>query len=163
MKCKQVEKIIVEEFQSDLDKTIKLKLEDHLSGCSNCMSFKENYYSLRLRVKKIETPSPSEEVTEQTKTLCYDEFLRQKEIILFADQKRQENETPLMVWFAFLVLLGLTLIWAFPVLKDYVEEQLVTKHTIYLVMIVVQNILALIYAPVLFRIFKVKKLSINYF
>jgi len=163
MRCKQVEKIIIEEAQKELETNTKLSFEAHLTKCEKCLSFVERYNGLRLGLKKLKTPSTSEKLVEGTKMLCYDELKNQNGLISFAAKKSRENETPLMVWFALLVLLGLTLIWAFPVLKDYVEEQLVTKHTIYLVMIVVQNILTLIYAPVLFRIFKVKKLSIHYF
>ena len=162
MKCKQAEKIIIEEIQNELDINTKLKIESHLFQCSKCLSFKENYNDLQLGLKKLQTPSPSGKLVEQTKTLCYEKLLRQEESMTMVDQKSTANETPLKVWIAFTVLLGLFLIWALPVLKDYVKDQVVTKYTIYLLMIVVQNVIALIYAPVLFRIFKLKKLSLNY-
>jgi uncharacterized membrane protein len=162
MKCKQAEKIIIEEIQNKLDVNTKSKFESHLFQCPKCLNFKENHNDLRLGLKKLQTPSPSGKLVEQTKTLCYEKLLRQDESLTIADQKSKANETPLTVWIAFTVLLGLFLFWALPVLKDYVEDQVVTKNTIYLLMIVIQNVIALIYAPVLFRIFKLKKLSINY-
>ena len=135
----------------------------HLSQCSKCSSFQERYNSLRSELLNLETPSPSEKLEQQTKALCFDELLKQDEVISFADQNIKENETPLTLWVAFIVLIGLTLIWAFPVLKDYVEDYVVTNHTIYLLMIVIQNILALMFAPILLRTLRLKKITFNYF
>ena len=163
MKCKRVEKLIIEEIQSGLNAKLKSKFEAHLFQCTKCLSFKERYNSLRSGLLNLETPSPSEKLEEQTKALCFDELLKQDEIISFADQKSTANETPLTVWVAFIVLIGLTLIWAFPVLKDYVNDYVVTNHTIYLVMIVIQNILALMFAPILLRSLRLKKITFNYF
>ena len=151
MKCKQVEQILIEQNVSKLDPETRSKFELHLSQCPQCLNFKESYGGLRVGLQKFQTPHPSEKLVEQTKALCHDELLKTEVEFSIADQKSTANETPLTVWIAFTVLLGLFLIWALPVLKDYVENQVVTKYTIYLIMIVVQNVIALIYAPVLFR------------
>jgi len=162
MKCKQVEKIILEDAQKELQAKTKLSFEAHLTKCDKCLRFVKHYNGLRLGLKKLKTPSPSEKLVEGTKMLCYEKLLKEKEVISLTAQKSSQNEAPLTVWIAFILLVGLTLIWAFPVLKDYVEDQLITKHTVYLLMIVVQNILALIFAPILLRIFKFKKMAHRY-
>ena len=158
MKCYQVEKILIEDIQGELEEKTKFEFEAHFSQCLKCLSFKEHNHGLRSGVKKLDTLSPSVKLEEETKALCHDELLERRRVVLFADQKNTSTETPLIVLIAFVLLIGLTLIWAFPVLKDYMEEQVVTKYSIYLLIIVIQNILALICAPILFHIFKLKKI-----
>lgn len=157
MKCKQVEQMLIEDNQNELDANTKSKFEKHLSHCSNCMGFKQTYNIVHSGLKNFETPSPSEELELQTKALCMEMLSEQNELILYEDQNDETITTPITVWIAFVALLVLTLMWVFPLLNDFIKNQEVTRYTFYLIMIVFQNILTLMFAPILLRAFRTKK------
>ncbi|UCE07038.1 MAG: hypothetical protein JSW07_03090 [bacterium] len=157
MRCKQAEKLIIEVSQAKLDSDIKVELDAHVLNCQQCASFRENLQMIREGINKIKAPEPSKDLLERTGALCHSEIIGKSESFHPATIK-----TPKFVWVAFGALLILTIAWAVPVLKEVVKSQIITRQAILIITIIVQNLIMLLFSPVLLRRLKLKSYLTNF-
>jgi len=151
MRCKQAEKLIIELSQTELDSDIKSELDTHVLNCAKCASFRENLQMIHQGIKKIKAPDPSQDLLEKTGAFCHSEIIGQAESF-----HRATIKTPKFVWVACGALLILTIAWAVPVLKEVVKSQIITRQAILIITIIVQNLIMLLFSPVLLRRLKLK-------
>lgn len=156
MKCKQAEKLIIEWSQTGLDPLNKAKLDAHILSCPKCSSFSEHLYKIHRGINKMKAPEPSMKLLEKTSALCHRELMRQSRVFSFENSRQLTAKTPKLIWTALGASLVLIIVWAFPILKEFVNEQIITQRTIYVITIIIQNILMLFFAPVLLRSMKLK-------
>ena len=157
MKCKKAQKVIVASYPIGLAAKTRSEIDAHLSECPKCARFLANFNAIRNGLQQLEKPSLSEKLVKQTIKLCYEKLVGQKKKSAVVNQEQLETETPIFLWLALMGLLVRTLIWALPVLNDYFKGNIVTKQTIYVAVLIFQNLLVLIYTPILMRIYRFKK------
>lgn len=156
MKCNQAEKLIIELSATRLDPAIKAELDAHVFDCPKCTSFREKLHKIQQSIGKIKHPDPSNELLDRTIALCHDELVEQGEIYGFAKYHPEGIRIPKFVWYAFGILLILTAGWAVPVLREVVKSRTVTQQAIMVLTVIIQNLLMLIFSPVLLRRLKLK-------
>jgi len=162
MKCNQAEKLIIELSETGLDPAIKAELDAHVLDCPKCASFSEKFYTIHQAIGAIEHPDPSATLLDRTNALCHAE-LNEKSKSFVAEKCHPEAvRIPKFVWYAFGVLLILTMVWAIPVLKEAVKSQTITQQAIMVFTIIVQNLMMLIFSPVLLRRLKIKFYENNF-
>ena len=162
MKCKQAEKLIIELSQTGLDPAIKAELDAHVLDCSKCSSFMEKLHTIHRGIDEIKHPDPSIVLLDRTIALCHDELIEQDEIYIVEKYHPEAIQIPKFVWYAFGMLLILTVAWAVPVLKEVLKSQTITRQGIMVVTVIIQNLMMLIFSPVLLRWLKLKFYENNF-
>ena len=162
MKCKQAEKLIIELSQTGLDPAIKAELDAHVFDCPKCTSFREKFQMIHQGIDEIKYPDPSTAILEKTIALCHDELIEQDEIYGFEKYHPETIRIPRFVWYAFGMLLILTVAWGVPVIREVVKSQIITRQAIMVLTVIVQNLMMLIFSPVLLRRLKLKSCETNF-
>ncbi len=162
MRCKQAEKLIIVLSQTELSPTIMAELDAHVFNCPKCSSFKEKLQWIHLEIHQIKTPEPSKELLEKTSALCHDELIEQSEMYVFENYRPCAIRIPKFIWVAFATLFLLTIAWAVPVIREVIKSQIITRQAIIVMLIIIQNLMMLIFSPVLLRTLKLKSCNINF-
>jgi len=162
MKCKQAEKLIIEGSRTVLDPAIKAELDTHLLDCPRCSNFKDNFQMIYQGINEVKAPEPSTELLEKTIALCHNELIEQGEIYVFEKYHPPKIRLPKFVWVAFGALLILTIAWAVPVLREVAKSQVITRQAVMVLTMIVQNLIMLLFSPVLLRRLKSKFYGINF-
>lgn len=162
MKCKRAEKLIIEVAQTKLDPKTMTELEAHVLNCPNCSSFRAKLHWIHQEIHQIKTPEPSLELLEKASALCHDELIEQSERYVFEKYRSDAIRIPKFVGIAFASLFVLTIVWAVPVIREVMNSQIITRQAIIMILIIVQNLMMLIFSPVLLRILKLKSYNINF-
>jgi hypothetical protein len=160
MKCQQAEKSIIS--LNELNEKEGRELNNHLSQCPKCVNFKKKYEILHKKIEKEKFLTPSEILQQQTRMLCLQEMSGQSSAAVPTNGEKLPVEIPLFARITLTILIALLLSWGVPVLRNYIEKDILTGETIYLFIILAQNILALMFAPILLRFFKLKRQALNY-
>ncbi len=160
MKCQQAEKLIIS--LSELNEKERRELDNHLSQCPKCIKFKKQFEILHRKIGEEKFLTPSESLQQQTKMRCHQEMSSQSVAAGSTDGEKAPLEIPLFARITLTILIALLLSWGVPVLKDYIEKDVLTGETIYLFIMLIQNILALMFAPILLRFLKLKRQSLHY-
>ena len=162
MKCKQAEKLIIEWSQTGLDPAIKTELDDHVLDCLKCSSFMKKTQMIHQSIGEIEQPDPSVALLDRTIALCHAELTKQNEIYVVEKYHPEVIRIPKFVWYAFGMLLILTAAWAIPVLREVVKSKIITRQVIMVLTVIIQNLMMLIFSPVLLRRLKLKFYENNF-
>jgi hypothetical protein len=162
MKCKRAEKLIIEEAQTKPDPEIKAALDAHVLNCPKCSSFKEKLQWINQEIHQIKTPEPSPEILEKTGALCHIELIDQGKRYIFEKYQPDKIKIPRFVWIAIALLFVLTIAWAAPVIREVLKSQIITKQSIIILLLFVQNLMVLVFSPVLLRSQKLKSYNINF-
>ncbi len=163
MRCKQAEKLIIDASQVSLDPKIKSELDEHVLNCPKCASFNKNLMKIHREISELTAPKPSPEILEKTRILCHDELIGRGEIYVFEKYLPKAISIPKFVWIAFGMLAILTGTWAVPVFKDVVNSQIMTRQAVLIITIIVQNLIMLLFSPVLLRSLKLTSKWFNYY
>ena len=161
MRCKQAEKLLIEAAQIDLAPVIKTKLDAHILSCPKCASFSKNFEMIREGIENIKTPGPTMELLKMTGVLCHNELIEQAEAVISESSHRLTTKTPRLVWAALGAFVILTIVWAFPILKNLATDQTITQQTIVVIAIIIQNLIMLLFVPILFRSLKLYRLRVR--
>jgi hypothetical protein len=162
MKCKQAEELIIELSQTWLDPAIKAEVDAHVLDCPKCAAFKEKLHKIHQGIDEIKHPDPSVALLDRTIALCHDELIGQGETYSVEKYHPGAIPMPKFVWYAFGILLILTVAWAVPVLREVVKSQIITRQAIMVLIVIIQNLMMLIFSPVLLRRLKLKSYEINF-
>ncbi|UCC41030.1 MAG: zf-HC2 domain-containing protein, partial [Candidatus Aminicenantes bacterium] len=71
MKCKDIERLIVDSSEDVLSPKDLSEIEQHVSKCAKCTRFQEDVRKIRLCLDETTTPEPSVELVKQTQLLCH--------------------------------------------------------------------------------------------
>ena len=151
MKCKDIERLLIDSSQEELSKEELSELKDHVSHCARCQRFKDDLEKIRVHLREMSTPVPSAELIRRTRLLCHAQLESSR--LSQARIKRQvtPSSIPWVIWAALLFLLLLTTIWMFPLVKDIASHQALSLKGLTVLVLIIQNALALCFTPLLLR------------
>ena len=154
MKCKQIEKLIVDTPQGELDSHTKEAIANHVSSCAKCNRFADNTTWMRNKLSSLECESPPDYLLQRTKSLCHLEL----ETKLTLDQKAvlQNPHIPKWIWILFFIVLALMQIFIVPLFIENTMAQDLNIHWFLALMMIIQNMTMLFLSPVLLSRFKVR-------
>ena len=156
MKCKHIERLMIERSEGDFNEKELILLEEHVSRCSGCASLRDDLEKIRNDLKKLEVPLPSEELIRQTQLVCQSQMKKQQTIHAKATRDVQYKPIPTLIWAAIGILFFLTIILMVPLIKGLTSDLPLTFQTAILFVIMLQNAVTLCFAPILFRKFYLK-------
>jgi len=159
MKCKQVENLIIDADEETFNERVKSDLENHIRSCSSCANLVKNIKSIRDNEKRLTTIEPSSSLVKDTLELCHLELNQKDQVVTSFSQSKLE--APNFIWATIIAIVIFSIIWFFPVLKELIKENIISDHTIWIFVIIVQNIIMLLFAPLIFNKIKQKQQPFN--
>ena len=156
MRCKEIEKIIIESSEEYLSKEMVEKMENHIKYCTGCASFQVRLKSIRFHLKKMSGKRPSDELSRQTQLNCYTQIN-----ILYGNERKELRKTisssiPKYIWALVFSLVILTATIMFPLLKDLSLGESLSVQTVAILSLMLQNAIMLVFAPLLIRKYREK-------
>ena len=143
MKCKDVERMIMDLSEENLGKDQMEEIQRHVSGCARCARLEGELREIRIHLQKIPSLIPSEKFFEHTRRLCH--------------AKLNAPSVPKFIWGAFATLLVLTSVLMLPLARELMQDQPLSFPTLSILILMVQNLVMLFFAPVLIQRFRIRK------
>lgn len=151
MRCKNIECLIIDSSEKELSPREKLSIEKHTLDCEACSHFQDDWEKIRLSSKKIRIPVLPAELEKKTRLICQAETS--------ANLKKQKRFSPHLrsgavskpLWAALIILIGLTMIFLFPLAKDFRLDQTMSFQTVIALTLILQNAAMLIFSPIVIR------------
>lgn len=147
--CKDIKKQLLGSSADPLDGQATAEIQEHLSHCETCQQYHSDLLSIRKGISYIQTPQLDSQLAEKTRLLCHNRF---------ADRQRQAHPAsfPLLVKVALPVIVALTVVWIALTLPASGSEESLTKPAFIGIVLLFQNGLMLLLAPLLISGFKQK-------
>lgn len=149
MRCQDVERLILEE--RILGPEERAKVDAHLADCARCSDWRELWGALRERIPKMPKPELPSGLAERVRLAAHAEILSQSRGEALLARKGTRPAVPGFIWAAFAAVTVLTLGFFIPGVQDFVENQKLTLGTALVLLLIVQNTLTLLFAPVVLR------------
>jgi len=153
MRCKQIQKLFIDASERGLDPQTKDRIEKHVSKCPKCGEFVAGLNLIRSGLQQIQVPSPSDQLLQRTRSACH-AVLKAKGVVTEKTWLQSRSPTPKLVWIGLVVLLALTQLLVIPLFQDATENQILSFHGVMILVLMIQNITMLFFAPLLLDRFK---------
>ncbi len=154
MKCKQIEKLIIDTPEGELDAHTKEIIANHLSTCAKCKCFAENMHWIRNKLSSLECEPPPDHLVQRTKSLCHIEL--GTKWALHENTVLQNPHIPKWVWTSFFIVLALMQLFVVPLFIENTMAQNLNFQWFVGLIIIIQNMTMLFFAPVLLSQLKVR-------
>jgi len=148
MRCQDVERLILDE--GTLGPEERAKVDAHLADCARCSEWREFSAGLQERVSKMPRPKLSAGLAEKVRLAAQAELARRSggDLRALVDAR---PSVPGFIWAALAAITVLTLAFFIPGVQDFAENQKLTLGTALALVLIAQNTLTLLFAPVVLR------------
>jgi len=160
MRCKHAEKLIMDSQEIDLQEDKKQELNNHIQSCHICSNFVNNLNSIRDKTKMLPNVEPSDLLVQKTLEYCHAELSQKNHKASIFSQSK--IPTPKFIWAAIIAIITISLIWFFPILKDFFVSDIISKQTVWIFSIIIQNSIMLLFAPLIIKKLKIKQQIYNH-
>jgi len=155
MKCKDIERLIIDFPESELGLEEMSAIKEHIELCLRCAQLQDDLRKIRLYLKEIPQPSPSEELMRRTQLIC------QAKMRSLRSAQNHLRSIPKYIWVALFSLIVLTAILILWLLKDFNLSLPLSLQTIVMLTLMIQNAGILFFAPLLIRKFRSNNQSLR--
>jgi len=157
MRCKDIERLIIESPDEDLSQEELGAIEKHVARCAFCARFQDEFEKIRTGVKTIPQPILPPDLAQKTRLRCQAEISRQSAAATKIAKLIPSDPVPKYVWAALFPLILLTVFVLAPTLKEIRLDQTLTFTSAAALTIIIQNAAMLLFAPILIRRHRWKK------
>lgn len=151
MRCQDVERLILEASERELRREERAEVEQHVAQCAACASFRDFRQDLQNGLRNAVPPTLPAELDERVRLACRAELKARLESAAGPATARRSAAVPWPIWAALGVLTVLTLAVLIPGLEEFRQGQKLTAGVALALGILLQNAVALFFAPVLMR------------
>ncbi len=151
MRCKNVERLIIEATERKLNDVEKTAIEEHTKQCALCASFQNNFGDIHSAVKSIPVPQLDSDLEEKTWAMCHKEIRSQRAFDRAGSSRIRRSNVPALVWGALASLTIITTVIVVPQVKDFRLDQSMTFANIVGLSLILQNAVMLILTPLIMR------------
>ncbi|MQY60434.1 hypothetical protein GH153_01150 [bacterium] len=161
MRCKDIERLIIDSSDKDLSQEELGAIEKHVARCALCARFRDDLEKIRMGVKTIPQPVLPPDLAQKTRLRCQAEIGRRPAPATKIARLIPSDPIPKYVWAALLPLILLTVFVLAPTLKEIRLDQTLTFASAAALTIIIQNAVMLLFAPILIRRRRWKKQDIR--
>lgn len=156
MKCKEIERLVINLSEEDLSEEEFSEIEQHVLDCAKCARFQDDLKKIRIYLKKMTLPVPSPELVRQTQSMCHAKIRILHEAYMKTVGQNRLKSIPKYLWAALISLIVLTIMWMFPLLRDLKLGQTLSFQAGVVFALMIQNAVMLFFAPILIRRYRLK-------
>jgi hypothetical protein len=161
MRCKDIERLIIDASDEDLSAEELSAIEKHFARCALCARFQDDLEKIRMGVKTIPQPVLPPDLAQKTRLRCQAEISQQPAAGARISKLIPSEPIPKYVWAVLLPLILLTVFLLAPTLKEIRLDQTLTFTSVVALTIIIQNAVMLLFAPILIRGRRWKKKDIR--
>jgi len=161
MRCKDIERLIIDSSDEDLSSEELSAIEKHIVHCALCARFRDDLEKIRMGVKTMPQPVLPPDLAQKTRLRCQAEMSQQPAAASKIARLIPSDSIPKYVWAALLPLILLTVFVIAPTLKEIRLDQTLTFASVVAFTIIIQNAVMLLFAPILIRRRRWKKQDIR--
>lgn len=163
MKCKDIKRKIIELSGRLQDSKQLDAIHSHVEHCSKCLHLKEDVESLRSLLQRRAEPNLPEYLDKKTYQMCKSEIQSFQKNRQRADFQQHMQFIPIHMKVVFISLLVVMGIWLFSIFEDFgFGGESFSMPTIFGLFLIIQNVMMLLFAPLLIRRFRSKKLNTQF-
>ncbi len=151
MRCKDIERLIIDSSDKDLSQEELGAIEKHVAHCALCARFQDDLEKIRMGVKTMPQPVLPPGLAQKTRLRCQAEISQQPAAASKIAKLIPSDPVPKYVWAALLPLILLTVFVLAPTLKEIRLDQTLTFTSAAALTIIIQNAVMLLFAPILIR------------
>lgn len=151
MKCKDIERLVIESSKDELSAKDLSRIKQHLLHCSKCAQLEDDLKKIRVFLKKTVRPTPPAELVRQTQLMCHTEIKALKAGVKKISGLSSSRLIPKYIWAALASLTTLTVILLSPLLTEFNLERPLSFQTVVVLFLMIQNAGMLFFTPVLIR------------
>lgn len=164
MKCKDIKSLIIASSGGLPDSKQIQTIDLHVEHCSRCSHLREDMESLRdLLQQKTKFILP-EDLDRKTYQMCQSEIQSLQKNPQRIKFRQHMQSIPIHMKVAFVFLLVVMVIWMFSLFEDFGSGggESLSMPTIFGLFLIIQNVMMLLFAPLLIRRFRTKKLNTQF-
>lgn len=154
MRCKDIERLIVDASEGGLTKEEIRSIEDHISSCAKCGRFQEELEGIRVCLRNSSEPVLPENLIQKTRELCYAEIESFGSAPQKSERRIPSHSIPKLIWAAIASLILITGFLLLPFIRDLELEQTLSFPAAVVLFLIIQNAAMLFFAPVILRKFR---------
>ncbi len=158
MKCKDIERLVIASSDKLPDSKQLHAIHLHVEHCIKCSRLKEDIESLRSLLQQRPNLVLPKDLDKRTYQKCLSEIQSLQKNTQKVKFRQQMQSIPIYMKVVFISLLVLTVIWIFPVFQDFgIAGEPLSVATIFGLFWIIQNVMMLLFAPLLIRRYQSKK------
>lgn len=158
MKCKDIERLVIASSGESPDSKQLDAVRLHVQHCVKCSRLKADIENLRSLLQQKSNPVLPEDLDKKTYQKCLSEIQSLQKNKQRADFQQYMQSIPIHMKVVFISLLVLTVFWIFPIFKDFgLAGESLSVSTIIGLFWIIQNMMMLLFAPLLIRRYQSKK------
>jgi signal transduction histidine kinase len=161
MRCKDIERLIIDSSDEDLSAEELSAIEKHVASCALCVRFRDDLEKIRMGIKVMPQPVLPPALAQKTRLRCQAEISQQPAAAKKIAKLIPSDPIPKYVWAVLLPLILLTVFVIVPVFKEIRLDQTLTFTSVVALTIIIQNAVMLLFAPILIRRRHSKKQNIR--
>ncbi len=154
MRCKNIERLIIDASESDLSQEELRAIEDHVSSCAKCAHFQEELEGVLVCLRNSSRPVLPDELVEKTRELCFAEMESLRGAPQKSDRRIRNHSIPKLVWAAIASLILITGFLLLPLIRDLELEKTFSFPAVVVLFLIIQNAAMLFFTPVILRKFR---------
>lgn len=164
MKCKDIERKIIASSGGLQDSEQLNAIHLHVEHCSKCSHLKEDVESLRSLLQQRPNLVLPEDLDKKTYQKCLSEIQSLQKNTQKVKLRQQLQSIPIYMKVVFIFLLVVMVIWMFSFLEDIGSGggESLSMPVIFGLFLIIQNAVMLLFAPLLIRRFRAKKLNTQF-
>lgn len=151
MRCKDIKKCLIDRWPQQMSELDSQMLAEHVSQCPSCFKFQQELQLMRQSLETLERPLLPLSLDQKTKKRCC-------ELLACAGLEKKLSPVPFgwlkvpkIIWGAFLFITVFTLVLIAPFFEELSTNGSLSTRTIYTIIIILQNAVMLILAPLLLQ------------
>jgi anti-sigma factor RsiW len=153
MKCKDIERLIIDFKEEELSAEELSAVEEHVERCARCASLRGDLGKIRVYLKRMPRPVLSAELAARTQSMCQVELGSRLLSKAKTNARNHPRSIPKLIWAALFSLTILTSILVLVLLKDFDLKLPLSPQTVVVLTLMVQNAGMLFFAPIMIRKF----------
>ena len=163
MRCKDIERLIIDSSERDLSREEQLAIKQHTAHCAVCASFQDELEKIRISLKKMAAPVLPDALEHETRLMCYTELDSKRTLEIRRALKFRRASIPKLIWAALITLIVLTVILLVPSISEISLDQSMSLQDLLVLILILQNAVMLIFTPIVIRKFRSPEQSFGLF
>jgi hypothetical protein len=154
MRCKDIERLIVDASEGGLSQEEIRAIEDHVISCTKCASLQEELEGIRVCLRNSSMPVLPDDLAKKTQELCYAEMESIQSTSQKSERRIRNHSIPKLIWGAIASLILITGFLLLPFIRDLELEQTLSFPAAVVFFLIIQNAAMLFFTPVILRKFR---------
>jgi anti-sigma factor RsiW len=153
MKCKDIERLIIDFKEEELSAEELSAVKEHVERCARCASLRNDLGKIRVYLKRMSRPVLSAELAAGTRSICQAELGSRPLSRARMNARNHLKSIPKLIWAALFSLTVLTSVLVLVLLKDFDLKLPLSPQAVVVLTLMVQNAWMLFLAPIVIRKF----------